>query len=300
MEWHIWDFPDNIRIYFTDSFREKLYKKLKDVCKTRIEIARRLETNKETIKNGLSLGKRENRYKIYRESYISIKLLKKILTVFKHELNKKFLEELERNIVSYRAWNGWIVKNPKLPLIESPEFYNIVFHIIGDGNASKRHPPFYCNKSPELIQEFIKNLQIFGDIETHKIIREDGLIIIKFPKAITDILSHILNINFVRPTKLPKNIFHASLDCKIAAIRAFIDDEGHVSDIFVVVQKSRKLLREFNRLLSNFNIKTGKIKKDKNGVHRFYIWKESHKKFQKLIGLSHPKKSIALQDLIRN
>jgi hypothetical protein len=48
--WHLWEFPDNTRVYFKNEFREKLYIKLKEICCTKAEIARKLKTNKETIK----------------------------------------------------------------------------------------------------------------------------------------------------------------------------------------------------------------------------------------------------------
>jgi len=231
MEWHVWDFPDNIRVYFDSDFRELLYKKLIKICKTRIEIARRLGTSKETIRRGLFLGR----------TYISIKLIKNVIKVFGEQLGNEFLEEIEKGIISFRSWNGWNVENPIFPIKECSELYSVAFHLLGDGNASVRHSPFYSNKCKELIEEFIEKLQFIGNVENRIEQRDDGLLKVYFPKGVSDILSHILETRFTFPDSLPERIFYSSDECKIAAIKAFIDDEGSISNSFCITQKSSNL-----------------------------------------------------------
>lgn len=294
-EWHVWDFPDNIMVYFKEEFRLRLYTKLKEMCSTRDEIARKLESNKETIKSSLFLGERDGH-----KSYTFVRIVKKIVEVFGLQLGSDFLNEMDGNVVAYRSWNGWSVVNPLLPIKESPEFYSVVFHVMADGNASMRHSPYYSNTSPVLIEDFINKLQYFGKVEVYKKHRPDGLVYVQFPKAITDVLSHTLSLNFVRPTKLPSDIFSASMQCKSAAIRAFVDDEGSISNSgFVVKQKSKILLEELKLLLSLFYIRTGRIGVDQNGVHRFFIWKESWRNFRDSIGFCHPRKEFILDDLVK-
>lgn len=284
MEWHVWDFPDNIRVYFDSSFRELLYKKLIKICRTRIEIARRLGTNKETIRRSLCLGYRDKK-----EAYTSVKIIKRIIEIFGNELGDKFLENLEMSIVCYRAWNGWNVKNSILPIKEEPKFYSIAFHLIGDGNASLRHSPFYSNKCKGLLDEFKIDLQFFGNVETRTVIREDGVVKIYFPKAIADILSYVLEIEFTHPQKLPERIFQASKECKIAAIRAFVDDEGSISSSFCISQRSSNILKQLKEVLESLDIKSGKVCRE-DDIHKIYISKYSYKKFKNSINLTHPKK----------
>jgi len=284
MEWHVWDFPDNIRVYFDSSFRELLYKKLIKICRTRIEIARRLESSKETIRRSLYLGHRNNR-----RAYISMKLVKNIVKVFGEQLGNEFLENLEKSIVFYRSWNGWNVKNPILPIKENPMLYSIVFHLLGDGNASVRHSPFYSNKCKELIEEFIGNLQIFGNVESKIKYRKDELLIVYFPKAVSDILKHILKSNFTFPDNLPERIFQASNECKVSAIKAFVDDEGSISSSFCITQKSSNLLKQFKELLGSIGIESGKVCVN-NNIHKLYILKRSYKKFDTMIKLTHVNK----------
>ncbi len=284
MEWHVWEFPDNIRVYFDSNFRQLLYNKLIEICKTRIEIARRLETNKETVRRSLFLGYRNNK-----KAYTSVKIIKKIIKVFGKEMGKKLVESFDANIMFYRSWNGWNVKDSILPIKENPKLYSIVFHILGDGNASIRHSPFYSNKCKELINEFANNLQLFGDVEIRTENREDGLIKIYFPKAISDILKHILKVNFTFPENLPERIFQASNGCKVSAIKAFVDDEGSISSSFCITQKSSNLLKQFKELLGSIGVESGKVCVN-NNVHKLYILKRSYKKFDSMIKLTHVNK----------
>lgn len=295
-EWHVWDFPDNIMVYFNEEFRLRLYAKLKDICGTRDEIARKLESNKETIRSSLFLGERDGH-----KSYTFVKIVKKIVEVFGLQLDSDFLNEMDRNVVAYRSWNGWSVTNPLLPIKESPQLYSLVFHLIGDGNASKRHSPFYCGPDKELIEEFENYLQIFGDVEVRRKIRLfNGLIITYFPKAVADILSHIMRIGFTHPDSLPESIFNASPECKVSAIRAFIDDEGCVSSNFCVDQKSKRIISQFRQLLNSIGIECGKIgRNNTTGVHKLYIFKTSYKTFLKSVNLTHIKKREKLMELIK-
>ncbi len=297
MEWHVWDFPDNIRVYFNDSFRELLYSKLKGICKTRIEIARRLGTDKETIRRCFYLGFRDKRKLV--KTYTSVKLIKKIIEVFGFYFDSEFLQNLEKNIIAYRSWNGWDVTYPNLPIRETPELYSVVFHVVGDGNASPRHSPYYSNKCKELINEFENHLQIFGNVEIKLKIREDGLIYLNFPKVITDILSYILKTKFTHPTNLPQRIFFAPIECKIAAVKAFIDDEGCVSTSFCIIQKSKRILLELKKILEMIDIKTGKIC-NYSTARQLYISVYSYEKFANLITLSNPKKNSRLIQKIKN
>lgn len=91
-EWHVWDFPDNIRIYLIDEFREWLFNELKGVCGTRAEISRRLGLHTSVVKSYLQTGYDSGGLKIY----IPIKSIKKIIETFHSQLGTTFLEKLEK------------------------------------------------------------------------------------------------------------------------------------------------------------------------------------------------------------
>jgi len=293
MEWHVWDFPDDIWVKFTNEFRTWLYGKLKEICKTNNEIAKRLDSNKSTIGRSLGYG-----FRYYRKSFTSIKLIRNIIKVFGNQLSKDFLWKLERNIMEYRGLSGYSIRNPILPIRESPKFYSIVFHMIGDGNASPRHTAYYSNKCRELIAEFVKNLQIFGNVRTNFVTRDDNLTYAKFPRVVMRVLSHLLKVEFVRTNHFPNRIFTAPIECKSEAIKAFIDDEGCVSTSFVIIQKSKNILIELKSLLESLGIRSGKIC-NYSGIHQLYISKYSYRRFRKLIKLTHPKKNRRLEAKIK-
>lgn len=297
--WHIWEFPDKIRIRFSERFRKRLYEELRRMCGTREEIANRLGVDSETIKTNIQTGKNRSRKGEFVDCYISVKLVKKILEYFGKYSDINFLKSLESNIVGYRAWNGWIVKNPEIPIKESPELYSIVFHLLGDGNASKRHSPYYSNMCRNLIDNFVSNLHYFGGVECREDYRKDGLVYVRFPKAISDILSYILDIDFVKPKKLPRRIFDSNSNCKISAVKAFIDDEGCVSTSFSITQKSENLLKDLKRLLLELGINTGKVCNN-GSVKQIYIFKNSYKTYFDKIGFVDPKKTLRLEEKLRS
>src|SRR3989338_9361234 len=133
MEWHIWDFPDTVRVYFNDKFRIELFELIK--CgDSRVNIAKKFGVSTSIIKSYFQTGKDSDGLK----TYIPVKIIKKIPEVMEISTDSEFMHKLERNIVAYRARNGKPVKNPIFPIKETPEIYSIVAHMICDGTAGKR------------------------------------------------------------------------------------------------------------------------------------------------------------------
>ncbi|MGC8812622.1 MAG: LAGLIDADG family homing endonuclease [Candidatus Aenigmatarchaeota archaeon] len=279
-EWHVWDFPDNVRIYLNDKFRKWLFEKLKEICGSRYRLAKLLNLHPMSIKE-YELGHSSRKFKVY----ISVKIIKQFIEILDKASKRYFLKELEKNITSYRSRGGWIVSNPKLPIRESPKLYSLIFHLIGDGCDSAKSTPYYCNIHGELINEFISSLKIFGNVKI-EVDMQHGVMYVYFPKVIANLLSDIFKVEFTHPTHLPHSIFEANEECKAAAIRAFIDDEGSVSNAFYITQKSRNILKQLKILLNQFNIKTGKVGKTCEGAHRFTILKESYETYFKKIGFT--------------
>jgi len=292
MEWHVWDFPDNIRVYFKDEFREWLFKRLKEICGSRYRLAKILNLHPMTIKQ-YELG-----HSTYNLSvYVPVSFVKRIIHIFKGLFTDDILSNLEKNIVAYRIRAGWPVYNPILPIKERPEIYSIIGHLLGDGCASKNSLPFYCNKCEELISGFRNSLKVFGRVEIKLFIRKDGVKYLSFPTVIARILQHIFNIKFTHPDSLPERLFKTTSENKAAFIRAFYDDEGCVSKKIYITQKSKHLLKQLKDLLLSMDIKTGKIYK-KRTAHQFIILTESYENFQNLIPFTHPKKSKRLIEMM--
>jgi len=300
-EWHVWDFPDNIRIYFSDGFREWLFAELKNICETRAELSRRLGLHTSMVKSYLQTGHDSKGLK----TYIPVKVIKKIIESFNSQLGITFSEKLESSIIAYRARAGWPVYKPKLPIKETPSVYSILFHIICDGSASKGKTPYYANTCKELRQAFIKNLQIFGGVETNEYLMHSNVFGVMFPKAITDILSHIFSVPLSGPRKFPKQVLEALKDCQLEAIKVMFDDEGFVSKKGQTgfTTTDFELVEGMKHLLLQNSFKPSKIYVKRRGTKKDYaicILTESWKAFLTAVGFDHPRKRRRLRDAIKN
>ncbi len=294
MEWHIWDFPDGIRVNFTSEYRQKLFIRLKEICGSRYALAKILNLHPMTVKE-YELGKSSTN----RPVFVPVKFIKDIKMNFKGSLTEEFIE-MENFILSYRCKNkGLFVNRPILPIKESPYLYSVAIHVLADGCASKRNLPYYCNKNKTLVKNFIKDLEIFGEVQKRTFRRSDGQLYIYFATAITRILEYILNVKFVRPESLPGVLINASNENKIASLRAFMDDEGSVSGGKIyVTQKSKQVLEQLKDLFEFLEIKTSKIYRKQYG-YQFIILSESHEAYYKIISFYHPKKKKRLHDIVR-
>jgi intein/homing endonuclease len=300
MEWHVWDFPENIRIYLADEFRLKLFNKLKEICGSRYRLAKILKLHPMTVKEYELAKSSEGR-----DVFLSVSVLKKIIDILKKYECSSLIAEIERHIEKIRmSGKGLIVNHPRLPIEESKELYSFVAHMIGDGCASRGNVPYYCSTNRELINSFKKDLQVFGEFEPVEYIRKDKrgheTIYLRFPTVISNIVQHMLKVKFTKPDKLPDCIFRAPEECKVAFVRAFFDDEGSVTcGRIYFTQKSRNILEQLKLLLKSLNIETSKIyHKKKTNTHQFIILASSYEKFYSLIKPHHNKKFKLLKELI--
>jgi hypothetical protein len=289
-EWHIWDFPDNVRVYLSDDFRSRLFLLLKKK-ESRSKLAKKFDMNTSTIKSYFQNGVDSKGLK----TYIPISIVKKIPEILS---DFRIMKELERNIIAYRSRAGSPVISPILPIKETPEMYSVIAHIICDGSAGKRKSPYYANTMPELIEEMKNNLQVFGTVRTNQYTNKNGVMNIMFPKAITDFLSYIFEIEFVRTKNLPQKIFSAPDECKYVFIRAMFDDEGSFSSYgrqLVFVQKERGIIDDLQVLLRSIGIETGHV--HQRGCNYITVLSKSRTRFHDLIGFTHELKKQKSQTL---
>src|SRR3989344_486072 len=94
--------------------------------------------------------------------FIPLEHIKKIVDKRKLNWNK-----LEKEVIAYKGSNlSLTITNPKLPIIESPELFAIIGHLIGDGSVNKNGIPIYTNKDKTLIENFHKLVNsVFGNIQ---------------------------------------------------------------------------------------------------------------------------------------
>ncbi len=283
--WHVWDFPNCVYIKFTDSFRIKIYNKLKAQYKTIRGIGRVLNCDPSKIRGFFKHNKPS--------CFISITAVKNIIRMYPEIKNK-----LEKSIVAYRSSNKSIVENPVLPIKESPELYNVIVHLLGDGSFR-----FYSNTCKELITEFKNNLKIFGYVKTNEYVSDNGVTIVTIPSIISHVIENVFDIKIVRPNRLPKALFTTSRECKISAVRAIFDDEGCVKkpqrfSLISISLSSLSFLRNVKTLVGDLNIKTGIIFESRKGQYIFNVSAKSYEAFLNEIGFTHPKKMERLKKTV--
>ena len=292
---HIWDFPDDIYILLKNETKEKLFSYLYKKYGCRKNLARHFRISQYTIRE-YHRGYSDKDGKKWVQ-YIPIKFLKNV----RFYLTKDLGGEIENSILAYRPRAGTPIEEPILPIRESPALYRITGHILGDGSATKRKVPYYSNTCKDLREEFTKDLQIFGKVKTSD--RKLTVPIVNFPRAITKVLAHCLEISLHTKESLPKNIFHASKECKAALLRALFDDEGTCSVNLAIKMNGKQLIGDIRTLTESLGITCGKITSvpNQSGVmgYSFSILNKDFEKFANLIDFSHPKKAENLKAAIR-
>ncbi|MBI4155519.1 helix-turn-helix domain-containing protein [Candidatus Woesearchaeota archaeon] len=288
--WHIWDLPDTIYIKFKEDYNKKLFHFLFEKFGGIRPTGRKFGLTQQGIKNYYRQYFKKNK-RIY-DQYIPLYIIKR----FKPELSNKIINELEEGIEFISVRSGTRIKI-KLSLMESREMYRIVAHMIGDGYGGIRKVPYYANTCIQLRQQFKKDLITIFGIKIKKYIYEttpNTTPIVNFPKALSDILKHIFQIEFTRPNKLPILLFGTSKENKIEFIKALFDDEGFVSTTVGISMKSKNIIQQLKRLLEELNIGTTNISKSQRDIFTVNIQEKMVEKFQKIINFDHPIKNKRL------
>lgn len=293
---HLEQFPDNIYIFLENKYRKNFFETAIKVIGSKNKLSKLLNIHSRTLfdwYNGCRKQSYDGKIHIQYMPLFIIKKLSKILV--KNGYKSLDMKNLEKYVLMYRTHSGNPVKSPKIPLKETPELASLLMHLIADGSAQPNRTPHYFNTRPELLDEFEKNLRIFGNL---KVIRNENEIY--FSKTIADIMRNIYNIDFSsKKARVPEIFKYLPKSFSIALIRAFIDDEGSIGDGRITFHSINKmLLNDIKELLNihfpeitkhTSNICTGK------GGSYFYIKIGGIEYYQKSIGLTHKIKSKYLR-----
>lgn len=233
--WTIWDFPDNLYVLLSKETHTEFFNLMFRKFGGKRPYGRFLGVGQKHLKQYWKRYSRKNGNKYIQ--YIPLWVLKKSCNTL--PLKRK----IEKGIHSIRVRAGDPIIKPNLKICESPELFRIVAHLIGDGFAGSLKVPYYSNTCKELRYQFKKDLQIFGGIKTYER-KTKTVTCLMFPKPISDILRHIFKIEFIRPTKLPKEIFSASDKCKGAFLQALFDDEGCISTSLALGMSNQNLVNK--------------------------------------------------------
>ena len=300
-KFHLNDFPkDKIYISLDENFRNRFFKKLYN------------KIGGSTILSGFIKGVKDEEVRRWKVGIRDIPLW--ALFILNNFLKKdKFtIEELEKNIFAYKTKSSRkMVHNPKLPLVEDERLVRTVTHIICDGyDGGKNHPPAYFNTESTLVDNFSKDLELFGQINITRRIRipKEGnkpLYSVEFPKVISHVLRHIYKIKFgSKSSRLPKNFFFLSIKLANQIVKSFADDESHVGESFIIfVSSNRKLLNDLKKLIKLklyflYPFLTGIKYLSSAKAYNFSLKRGGLTFFYKKVNFDHPEKRKILNFLI--
>lgn len=283
------NFPkDKIYVLLNDNYRKflinKSMKKLN--CKNLFELSLHINKISNSKFNGGDFkywieGKRlDNRTGKVHLKFMPLWLVLKLV-----KLSNENIRDLDGNVLSYRSGgSGLIVDKPKLPIEVTPELDSIVTHIFGDGAAGD-FTPSYTQKNKDSFDNFIKKLEnCFGYFEK-SIYFTQGKHQIKFPKAISDILSEYYSINSYKSheSRIPNIILdRKDSNFKLACIISFIVDEGYVRDLIVLYSVNKILLLGIRTLVLDCGYSCSEISFNKKAnSYLFALSNKDVKKFYK-------------------
>jgi hypothetical protein len=264
------NFPkDKIYVLLNKDCRKRLFESSLKIlkCKNYFELSlclnKRLNTkfNGGDIKywiNGERLDKRTG--KIH-PKFMPLNLILELI-----KLNKEKIGDIERSIISYRSGGkGLIINKPKVPIKVTPELDSLIIHMFGDGSAGN-FTPSYTQKNKNSLNNFIKKLEnCFGYFEKSIYFTQEKYQI-KFPKAITDILTCYYTIDSYRSheSKIPIKILNRkNKKYKLACIISFIVDEGNIRDVISVCSVNKDLIGGIRQLILDCGYNCSKLQFNK-------------------------------------
>lgn len=292
------DFPDYVFVYLKDNYRKELFRALYNLFGSIDKVAEFLSVSisrlscwchgkqKDYVRNKVSM------------QFIPLSKLRIISERLVEDYRKEFsLENIEKHLVMYRMRAGNPIKNPKFPIVESPELVRLLFHLIGDGYAgSYSNNASYKNTCKDLLDEFKNDLKIFGDVPIY-----EQEISIKFPRLLAEIVGNFYGVDFgTFDSEISAKIFQIPKKYLYYGIRAFADDEGTAySSSISLCSANPKLLRGIVKILDYLHLKHSEMKtrdSEKATHSKMYSLQIMDiKSYYRLVGFTHPRKKKILE-----
>lgn len=294
---HLLEFPeDQVYVLLSESFRQRLFTSATKSMGSQRELAKELGVSETmVIKWRRGTNKCGNRPCI---QCVPLWALRKILRLIPLEY-RPTIQAIEGNVARYQAKGGAPVLNPHLPLMEDERLVRIFFHLAGDGYGGRfgGAKPFYYNTNPAVMEEFVNDLKVFGDVYKRF---EERKFRVFFSKVVAHVIKHIYKTNFMsREVRVPREFF--DLDTRVIAqgIKALADDEGSVNVSKIKICSSNKLfLKDVLKLLERKLPEIGKyaaIQNDRSAkLHNLVIKVAGMKLFAERVGFRHSRKSLDL------
>jgi len=225
--------------------------------------------------------------------------------LFDKDYEEFSLEEIEKHIIGIKSDSASNpILNPSIPLMEDERLVRIYSHLIGDGFGGGKYNrktggnfyanPAYTNTSLKLIDNFVKDLEVFGKVPYDK--RDYGTYYkVIVPFVIKYLLEYVYGCEISASRGgLPKRFFELTHRLKFEIIRSFCDDEGTLRDNSIVISSgNKKQLKDLRIIMISvgFNKKNVlNVKKRKNNLFVLEFSNENFLNFGKNIKFFHPEK----------
>ena len=214
--------------------------------------------------------------------------------------------DIESNVTAYKNPNsGLVVRNPKLPIVESPELFAIIAHLMADGSVNKMGIPVYTNSNIFLIRRFQALIEhVFGKIDGKIYLSNSNCYQIRSSRVIIDLIKSFYQIDFGSlSSKIPSKLNKLPSRFVVAFIRAYADDEAAVdlNHRITLYSGNKIMLQDIRRLLIN-NLKFENVTEVLTKSKKYYyltVKPQDLHKFYDRIGFTHPKKLSRLKRIIR-
>jgi len=288
-EFHIWHFPEEkIRILFKN--HRKFIENTMNFFGSQKALANFLD-----ISPGLLVNWKRH------PLYIPLSSVKKIVK----KLNLNWFE-LEKTILAYKGVNTSLpIRNPILPIKETPKLFGIITHLICDGCVNKNGVPMYINSNKNLLDNFASLLKkTFGGINITISKLQGKCYQYVFQKIIIELITNFYDVRFdSMKAYFPKEIFHLPKNFAYSVIRAIVDDEGCVRDRGIVISmKNKRLIFQIRKIIISVfrqdSVNFPYRRKDTN-CWDVIIKPSALKKFGDKINLIHLEKREYLERIIK-
>lgn len=280
-EFHLYDFPENIRILLKKSVYDEFF----EACIQRFD---NIENYSKFLSVPRSMGFAWKRQYLFIPLWVFRKTIIEISWTWNY---------IERSIIAYKSINtSKPVTKPILPIKESPELFELIAHLICDGCVSKQGVPIYVNTRPELIENVRELLcKIFGNVHGDlRKLQPSNCYQYNFSKIVFELVYHFYRTEFGSlKAILPKEIFELPEEFGRSVIRAVIDDEGSVKDNRIQISmKNEKLMVQISQLLISMLGEGSVSALTKTTENRWFVTVKASgmKEFRMKVELIHPTK----------
>lgn len=257
----------------------------------------------------------QSNFRVYRncKSFISLKIVKEILSLFPESTNKEFKNDLKNNLEEIKCEKSRkTIKSPKFPLKLSQDFFGLLGNLIADCYVETKYGSVqisYLNKCEALLDQFKERVNnVFGKVEAYERTNKNDVKEIRYPAIVGVLIGEMIG-------KLPKGLENISVfvlnsdeKSQMSFLQALFDDEGCVSVEkyqIIIEMANENIIKCAKEMLLKFGIRAGKISIVEDGDYQTrYRFGISNKRdlelFNEKICFKHPHKKNKIRILLNS